>query len=254
MASMQPEDAPRSREQAKQWKKERKLQAQRKAKETASATAEAKAARRPSPPPSVQLSKALAYILRHGAEKEHLPVRPDGFIQVDAVLARPRVQKVPMMEEDTVRAPTLEDIQAIVRDNDKKRFELVEGAANSPTEPGTCWWIRAVQGHSLDQITDLSHIPLTVENVSSHLQALLPTSTSCQAIHGTNDEAWTQIEASQALRRMQRNHIHLAKGVPGSSGVISGTYHSPLPQACAPPAHVCSTSMSAERWRMACHS
>lgn len=33
--------------------------------------------------PDVKISKTLSYILRHGAAKEHLVMRPDGYIRVD---------------------------------------------------------------------------------------------------------------------------------------------------------------------------
>jgi 2'-phosphotransferase len=33
--------------------------------------------------PDVRASKALSYILRHGAAKEGLKLRPDGFVKVD---------------------------------------------------------------------------------------------------------------------------------------------------------------------------
>jgi 2'-phosphotransferase len=32
--------------------------------------------------PDVQLSKTLSYLLRHGAEKEKLPIRDDGYVRV----------------------------------------------------------------------------------------------------------------------------------------------------------------------------
>ena len=38
----------------------------------------------------VQLSKALSYVLRHGAIKERLPIGPDAFIKLDLLLARPK--------------------------------------------------------------------------------------------------------------------------------------------------------------------
>lgn len=37
-------------------------------------------------PPDVRISKALSYILRHGAAKESLTMRPDGFIRVDELV------------------------------------------------------------------------------------------------------------------------------------------------------------------------
>ena len=33
--------------------------------------------------PKTRLSKSLSYVLRHGAEKEGIPIRPDGFVLVD---------------------------------------------------------------------------------------------------------------------------------------------------------------------------
>lgn len=37
-------------------------------------------------PPDVRISKALSYILRHGAAKESLTMRPDGFVRVDELV------------------------------------------------------------------------------------------------------------------------------------------------------------------------
>ena len=167
--------------------------------------------------PSVQLSKTLAYILRHGAEKEQLTMRSDGYIRVDAVLRRPRVQKVAM--DASGRAPSLADVQAIVDTSEKKRYELAQGSEAAPNEPGECWWVRAVQGHSLENVTELSHTPLDASNVGEHLETH---GGACLAIHGTDEAAWDAIHASGALKRMGRNHVHLAKGLPGASGVISG--------------------------------
>ncbi|WFD05484.1 2'-phosphotransferase [Malassezia vespertilionis] len=214
--------AERSRDQARQWKKERKLQAQRKAeagkqtdKEPSGKPKSARAI-----DPYVQLSKALAYLLRHGAEKEHLDVRDDGYIRADTVLLRPKIHKVLIPLQDGMRAPGLEDVRAIVDGNDKKRFELASGSETGPGE-GPYTWIRAVQGHSLRQVTELDHTPLTLDNVDKYLACM---DEMYYAIHGTDTDAWDAIQESGALRRMTRNHIHLARGLPGASGVISGAY------------------------------
>jgi RNA:NAD 2'-phosphotransferase (TPT1/KptA family) len=42
---------------------------------------------RPIDPPDVRASKTLAYILRHGAEKEGLHIRSDGFIKLKDVVS-----------------------------------------------------------------------------------------------------------------------------------------------------------------------
>ena len=41
---------------------------------------------RPPETPDVRASKTLAYILRHGAEKEGLHIRSDGYIKLDDVV------------------------------------------------------------------------------------------------------------------------------------------------------------------------
>ena len=39
--------------------------------------------------------------------------------------------------------------------------------------------------------------------------------------NGTTRDAWAQIQSSGGLKKMKRNHIHLAKGRPGSDGGIT---------------------------------
>lgn len=174
-----------------------------------------------------QLSRALAYILRHGAEKEGLHIRADGYIKLEEVLQRPRVKSVQM---DGRRAG-LEDVQKIVEGNDKKRFELKEEEDE--------WWIRAVQGHSLKHVIELEHTQLTLNNLhllssasdaddelanalDSKLNLEGAREGKVEVIHGTNPAAWEEILSSGGLKPMTRNHIHLAKGKFGEKGVISG--------------------------------
>jgi len=44
---------------------------------------------RPNDSPDVKASKALAYILRHGAEKEGLDMRSDGYLKLTDVVRSP---------------------------------------------------------------------------------------------------------------------------------------------------------------------
>lgn len=99
--------------------------------------------------PEVQLSRALAYICRHGAEKEGLTVRPDGYLPLEAVLARPRVRNIKMRPEEKNKKspPGQEDVRAVVESNDKKRFEVTQ------EQEGAAWLIRAVQGHSIKEVS-----------------------------------------------------------------------------------------------------
>lgn len=192
-----------------------------------------KPARRPQSS-TEQLSRSLAYILRHGAEKEGLAIRPDGYIKLDDVLNRPRVKSVNMAEEEGgKRRPALEDVQNVVEGNDKKRFEL--------TQEGEEWLVRAVQGHSLKSVSELDNVELTLDNyrkvlsttdveedeLAGELDSKLGLGQGegeglVEVIHGTNSSAWEEILASGGLKPMTRNHIHLAKGKFGEKGVISG--------------------------------
>lgn len=71
------------------------------------------------------------------------------------------------------------------------------------------WWIRANQGHSLP-------VPeLALKSISSIEDA------PSMVIHGTDKRLWPSIQRD-GLRTMGRNHIHMASGMPGHGGVISG--------------------------------
>ncbi|KZP01573.1 phosphotransferase KptA/Tpt1 [Calocera viscosa TUFC12733] len=159
---------------------------------------------RPQDSEDVRISKTLSYILRHGAAKEGLKMRSDGYIKVDDLLARPKLKGV----EFAV-------LEGIVKNNDKKRYQMLFEPTD-PVEPGDTelkptegtWWIRANQGHTLKveelelrEIQSAEEIPVVV--------------------HGTALKTWPAIEKT-GLSRMARNHIHLATGKLGDEGVISG--------------------------------
>ncbi|WWD20035.1 hypothetical protein CI109_104508 [Kwoniella shandongensis] len=79
---------------------------------------------RPPETPDVKASKALAYILRHGAEKESLHIRSDGYIKLADVLARPKMREV-----------DLDVVLRLVAENAKQRFELFYGYDPIPPRP-----------------------------------------------------------------------------------------------------------------------
>jgi 2'-phosphotransferase len=64
--------------------------------------------------------------------------------------------------------------------------------------------IRANQGHSINVDTEGLLTPISIDagNVPSTV------------VHGTDERAWTLISKSGGLRRMGRNHIHFASGLP----------------------------------------
>ncbi|XP_077956693.1 tRNA 2'-phosphotransferase 1 isoform X3 [Gasterosteus aculeatus] len=118
---------------------------------------------------------------------------PDGFMFVEELLAHPQF-----------RAYSLEDVERIVATNDKKRFKL-----SAHPEDGRLL-IRASQGHSLP-VMDLE------------LKPVLAGSPDCpaEAVHGSYLRNWSSIQ-QEGLSRMKRTHIHLALGLPGEEGVVSG--------------------------------
>ncbi|XP_076971998.1 tRNA 2'-phosphotransferase 1 isoform X2 [Tamandua tetradactyla] len=88
------------------------------------------------------------------------------------------------------RSFSAEDVQRVVNTNEKQRFAL------QPGDPSTGPLIRANQGHSLQA-----------------LPAVL--------VHGTFWKHWPSI-LLKGLSCQGRTHIHLAPGLPGDPGVISG--------------------------------
>ncbi|XP_068182587.1 tRNA 2'-phosphotransferase 1 isoform X1 [Antennarius striatus] len=141
----------------------------------------------------VRLSKSISYALRHGAEQMGLTVSSDGFVFLEELLAHSQF-----------RSYSLEDVERVVATNDKKRFKL------RPHPEDGRFQIRANQGHSM-QVVDLE------------LKPVLAGSSDCptEAVHGSYLRNWSSIQ-QQGLSRMNRTHIHLARGLPGQDGVVSG--------------------------------
>nr|XP_019573429.1 PREDICTED: tRNA 2'-phosphotransferase 1 isoform X3 [Rhinolophus sinicus] len=139
----------------------------------------------------VRLSKALSYALRHGALKLGLPMGADGFVPLGTLLQLPQF-----------RSFSAEDVQRVVDTSGKQRFAL------KPGDPSTGPLIRANQGHSL-QVPDLELIPLETQALPLML------------VHGTFWRHWPSI-LLKGLSCQGRTHIHLAPGLPGDPGVISG--------------------------------
>lgn len=140
----------------------------------------------------ISLSKALSWILRHGAIKEGLIITEEGFVAVDEIL-----------KHKSFRNYQLSDIQRVVAENEKQRFAL-----RTDTETGILY-IRANQGHSIQAIQKLD------------LDPILEASEAPVVIHGTYKKYWEKIK-HEGLSHMSRMHIHFAPGDPGKEEVISG--------------------------------
>ncbi|KAK8739936.1 hypothetical protein OTU49_003274 [Cherax quadricarinatus] len=137
----------------------------------------------------VRISKALSWLLRHGAEKEGLILGTGGWAKLEDVLRKPTFKKV-----------KVDKVKEIVANCPKQRFALKE-------ENGE-FYIRANQGHSI-QVDDLDLEEITIASDAESV------------VHGTYYRHWNSIK-EQGLCRMNRTHIHFAPGLPGEAGVISG--------------------------------
>lgn len=125
----------------------------------------------------IQISKALSYLLRHGAIKEKLPIDSQGWVELPKLLTHNRLK---------THKATIQDIERIVAENSKQRFSLKD-------EEGTIY-ICANQGHTLASITP-------------ELELLTSETMPANVYHGTFQNKLAAIEAT-GLSRMNRNHIH----------------------------------------------
>ena len=145
---------------------------------------------------SVRISKAMSYLLRHGAKKEGIAMRDDGYVRLPELLQH-------------LKGASEAHVLQIVATNDKKRF--------STTAENGSVWIRANQGHSL-QVEDAKLLVPVVDARQVDI-----------CVHGTYHRCLGAILAG-GLSRMSRNHVHFAPALPaagstattGEPNVISG--------------------------------
>ncbi|ODV81474.1 phosphotransferase KptA/Tpt1 [Suhomyces tanzawaensis NRRL Y-17324] len=123
----------------------------------------------------VLISKALAYLLRHGALKEKMAIDEDGFVKIDDVLSHNRLK---------TNKATRADLERIVASNDKQRFSIKGD------------YICANQGHSIKSVSDSNLTLLNEDTIPDEI------------FHGTYYNKLEMIYKSGGLRRMTRNHIH----------------------------------------------
>lgn len=142
---------------------------------------------------TVNVSKTLSWLLRHGGLKEGLKFSENGYTDVEELLQNHNMKRL---------NTTYEDIVNIVENNDKQRFQLLLNKDNHRT------YVRATQGHSM-VFKDIGY-----KQVISKDEIGL-------AVHGTYYKVWPIIQ-KEGLKTMGRTHIHFAKGLPNDSGVISG--------------------------------
>lgn len=111
-------------------------------------------------------SKKMSYLLRH--DPEDLKMDKNGYVLVTDILKKLNI--------------SLQNLEEIISDNDKKRF-----AFNNSKD-----MVRASQGHSID--------------VDVQLKVSRPPRT---LYHGTSPESFEKIKRSGGLDKMNRLHVHL---------------------------------------------
>lgn len=120
-----------------------------------------------------RLSKFISLVLRHDPGRIGLVLDPQGWADVEDLIARAKVAGVALDRSD---------VERIVRESDKQRFALSPDGAR----------IRANQGHSVD--IDL---------------ALEPEAPPAELFHGTADRNLLSIRAT-GLHAIARQHVHLS--------------------------------------------
>ncbi|QRV88677.1 RNA 2'-phosphotransferase, Tpt1/KptA family protein [Ceratobasidium sp. AG-Ba] len=134
---------------------------------------------RRSEPIEVRMSKTLSYILRHGAAKEGLAIRSDGYVRVADLLARPKLKDL-----------DLPGLVKIVQADQKQRYRLgtqlsfpdgpIIATQGLDFPDQAILWVRANQGHTL-KVDELELKPVTD-----------PSELPC-VVHGTTFAAWESI-------------------------------------------------------------
>jgi putative RNA 2'-phosphotransferase len=122
---------------------------------------------------AVRISKFLSLTLRHQPEKIGLRLSESGWASVGQLIEASRRAGIEF---------TLEELQNVVDNNDKKRFSLSDDRL----------WIRANQGHSVE--VELGYSPTVPPEI---------------LYHGTAERFLTSIK-QQGLIKGKRHHVHLS--------------------------------------------
>ena len=147
----------------------------------------------------MRVSKALSFVLRHGAPSQGVALDAEGYGHIRSILESPAMSLLHTTEQE---------LQHVVRTDGKQRFEE-EVVLHQR-------YLRAVQGHSIRGLeADSLHTRVTEE--AHNLPAA--------AIHGTYMKHFGFIKARGLLAggvRRAREHIHFQTRPIGDPNVTSG--------------------------------
>jgi len=136
---------------------------------------------------TIELSKTLSWLLRHGAREAGVSMDAAGWVPVAEVLRHMRIDR-----------STLEHV---IETNNKSRLEIAGDR------------VRACQGHSTE------NMPVTCEALEASWQ---PYTAGGSLWHGTTVEA-TEPIAREGLWPQKRTHVHLAPSLESKVGKRSAT-------------------------------
>jgi len=120
----------------------------------------------------IKTSKRISKVLRHAPESIGVTLDKNGWLEVEKLL-------------NGLKSISMEDLEYIVANNNKKRFEFSQDKKK----------IRACQGHSID--------------VDLELEPTIPPDV---LYHGTSVKTVPYIE-EDGIQRMNRDHVHLSADV-----------------------------------------
>jgi 2'-phosphotransferase len=129
-----------------------------------------------------QTSKKLSYVLRHGIVENRLTCNAEGYVKVKDLFDKHIIDV------------TIEQLQYIVENSEKKRFSLIY--------QNNEYFIKANQGHSLE-VGTLIDDDVALEQITEPCDF---------CAHGT-EEKYIQAIRNKGLCRMNRKHIHMVNEI-----------------------------------------
>jgi 2'-phosphotransferase len=218
----------------------------------ASANANANTSTLQGPARTIQISKSLSWLLRHGAAKERIAITADGYAKLSDVLAWHKLKAMHV---------EIEELVEMVQSNEKQRFglrwdgdgegqetgsggmengeheddglvlstsqngvdktDLTPTSAPVSSETATATPHTIALAHLLSQPTPSATL-FSIRAVQGHslksisapslLTMLTPLTVPTTCVHGTFFRAWGDILHSGGLKAMGRNHVHFASG------------------------------------------
>jgi putative RNA 2'-phosphotransferase len=122
-----------------------------------------------------EVSKLLAYVLRHNPADIGIELDVEGWTDVDILLSQ-------LFKLKGVQISRFA-LEEIVNEDKKGRYTIRENK------------IRANQGHSLENVMAVALVPVAPPEF---------------LYHGTTRYSWSLIQKSGGLRKMNRHHVHMS--------------------------------------------